>query len=106
MGLESGGELVPEQPLTVDEVAELMRVSSKTVMRAIASGQLEASQVTQGRGGWRIRPQAIDAWLDYRSNRTHPERTLAEVRRVETQSPAPRRPGRVLRSGGSGTLVA
>ena len=105
-GFESGGESVPEQPLIVDEVAELMRVSSRTVMRAIASGQLEASQVTQGRGGWRIRPQAIDAWLDSRSNRTLPERTLAEVRRVETQLPAPRRPGRVPRSGGSGTLVA
>lgn len=104
--LESEEQPVPEQPLTVDEVAELMRVSSRTVMRAIASGQLEASQVTQGRGGWRIRPQAIDAWLDSRSNRTLPERTLAEVRRVETQSPAPRRPGRVPRSGGGGTLVA
>ena len=104
--LESEEESVPEQPLTVDEVAEFMRVSSKTVMRAIASGQLEASQVTQGRGGWRIRPQAIDAWLDSRSNRTRPERTLAEVRRVKTPSPAPRRPGRVPRSGGGGTLVA
>ena len=104
--VESGGEPVPEQPLTVGDVAEFMRVSSRTVMRAIASGQLEASQVTQGRGGWRIRPQAIDAWLDSRSNRTLSERTLAEVRRVETQSPAPRRPSRVPRSGGSGTLVA
>ena len=105
-GFEPEGESVPEQPLTVDDVAEFMRVSSKTVMRAIASGQLEASQVTQGRGGWRIRPQAIDAWLDSRSNRSLPQRTLAEVRRVETQSPAPRRPGGVPRSGGSGTLVA
>lgn len=104
--VESEGDSVPEQPLTVDEVAEFVRVSSRTVMRAIASGQLEASQVTQGRGGWRIRPQAIDTWLDSRSNRTLPGRTLAEVRRVETQAPAPRRPGRVPRSGGSGTLVA
>lgn len=97
---------MPEQPLTVDEVAEFMRVSSKTIMRAIASGQLEASQVTQGRGGWRIRREAIDAWLDSRSNRTLPQRTLADVRRVETQSPTPRRSSRAPRSGGSGTLVA
>lgn len=97
---------VPERPLTVDEVAELMRVSSKTVMRAIASGHLEASQVTQGRGGWRVRPQAIEAWLDSRSNRARPVRPLDNVRRVETQTPTPRRPGRAPRTSGSGTLVA
>jgi excisionase family DNA binding protein len=83
-----------------------MRVSSKTVMRAIAAGQLEASQVTQGRGGWRIRPEAIDAWLDSRGNRTFPVRPLADVTRVEPQTPAPRRPGRAPRAGGRRTLVA
>jgi hypothetical protein len=34
---ECGRGSVSEQPLTVDEVAEFMRVSSRTVMRAIAS---------------------------------------------------------------------
>jgi excisionase family DNA binding protein len=97
---------VSERPLTVDEVAAFMRVSSRTVMRAIAAGQLEASQVTQGRGGWRIRREAIAAWLESRSNRTVPARPLGDVRRVDSQTPAPRRPGRAPRAGGSGTLVA
>lgn len=95
-----------EPPLTVDEVAEFMRVSSRTVMRAIAAGDLEASQVTQGRGGWRVRPEAIDAWLTIRSNRALPVRPLADVTRVEPQTPTARRPGRGPRAGGSGTLVA
>ncbi len=94
------------QPLAVDEVAEFMRVSSKTVMRAIVAGHLEASQVTQGRGGWRIRPEAMDAWLEIRSSRPRTERALADVRRVEPQAPAPRRRGAAPRVGGRGTLVA
>ena len=52
------------------------------------------------------RREAIDAWLESRSNKTLPMRALADVKRVEPQSPAPRRPGRVRRAGGSGTLIA
>jgi excisionase family DNA binding protein len=83
-----------------------MRVSPKTVMRAIAAGHLEASQVTQGRGGWRIRPKAIDAWLESRSNRTRPVRPLADVTRVAPEPPVLRRSGRAPRTGRSGTLIA
>lgn len=97
---------MPEAPLTVDEVAELMRVSSKTVMRAIAAGHLEASQLTQGRGGWRIRLSAVDAWLELRSNRTRLMRSPADVERIEPQLPAPRRPSKRSPSGRGGTLVA
>jgi excisionase family DNA binding protein len=37
---------VKDRPLTVDEVADVVRVSSRTVMRAIAAGHLEASRLT------------------------------------------------------------
>lgn len=93
-------------PLTVDEVAELMRVSVKTVMRAIAAGQLEASQLTQGRGGWRVRPEAIDAWLEARSNRMRPSRDLPDVARVVVEPVAPRRAVRATLGDGRGTLIA
>ena len=55
--------------LTVGQVAERVQLSAKTVMRAIAAGHLEASQLAQGRGGWRIEEQAIGRWLECRSNR-------------------------------------
>lgn len=56
-----------------------MRVSAKTVLRAIAVGHLEAGRLRQGRGGWRIRPEAVDAWLEMRSNRRLRARPLGDV---------------------------
>jgi excisionase family DNA binding protein len=93
-------------PLTVDEVAELMRVSSKTVMGAIAASHLEASRLTQGRGGWRVRPDAIDAWLEVRSNRTRRITQLGDVARASPEIAAPRRAERSTRARGRGTLIA
>lgn len=46
--------------LTVQEVADLMRVSTMTVYRLIKSGQLSAIRV--GRS-WRLRPSEIDRFL-------------------------------------------
>lgn len=68
-----------ERPLTVNEVAAFMRVSTKTVRRAIAAGHLEASQVSQGRGRWRVRPEAIDAWMELRSTRHQALRPLTDA---------------------------
>jgi excisionase family DNA binding protein len=95
-----------DPPLTVDEVADLVRLRAKTVMRAIAAGQLEASQLTQGRGGWRIRPEAIDAWLESRSNRSAARRPLGDVGRVSVEPIAVRRVDRSTRAARSGTLTA
>jgi excisionase family DNA binding protein len=77
--------------LTVDQVAERVQLSSKTVMRAIRAGDLEASQLAQSRGGWRIREDSIARWLQARSNRAGGRR-LKDVRPVETTGP--RRPSR------------
>lgn len=94
-----------DPPLTVEQVAELVQLSSKSVMRAITAGHLEASQLTQGRGGWRVRVEAIDEWMDARSNRARRPRPLADVSRVDP-APVPRRPSRAPRTDGSGTLAA
>jgi excisionase family DNA binding protein len=47
--------------LTVEEVAERARVSSKTVYRAIWSGRLKAYRVG---GQWRITESAMWAWIE------------------------------------------
>jgi excisionase family DNA binding protein len=47
--------------LTVDEVAELMRVSRMTVYRLIRKGQLQAVRV--GRN-YRVRSQDLNAYLE------------------------------------------
>lgn len=51
--------------LTVAEVAESCRVHAKTVMRAIARGELLAVRLGE-RGAYRIRPADLDAWIDAR----------------------------------------
>lgn len=73
--------------LTAEQVAHLVQVSRKTVMRAIAAGDLEASQLAE-RGAWRINERAISRWMEYRSNRIRPRRPPADVGRVEA-TPAP-----------------
>jgi excisionase family DNA binding protein len=50
-----------ERFLTVNEVAELMRVSTMTVYRLIKSGDLRAARV--GRS-FRLRAAEVDSYLD------------------------------------------
>ena len=51
----------PEQkPLTVNEAAEYLRVSSKTLAGLLMTGQIPARRV--GRQ-WRILKHALDRWL-------------------------------------------
>jgi len=86
------GDVVNElQVLTMEQVAERVKLSQKTVMRAIRAGDLEASQLTPSRGGWRIREEAIAEWFEARSNRAG-ARSLPDVRPVEHGRP--RRPSR------------
>ncbi len=49
-----------EPALTTRQVATLLNVNPKTVLRLIQRGQLPARKV--GRV-WRISPRALDAWL-------------------------------------------
>jgi excisionase family DNA binding protein len=93
----ASGSVARDRILTVEEVAGVVQLSVKTVMRAIACGDLEASQLSQSRGGWRVYESAISRWMERRSNRSRPSRPIPDVRRVDPQ-PGPRRPGR-RRSG-------
>lgn len=92
------------QILTVAQVAERVQLSAETVMRAIRAGDLEASQLTRARGGWRVREDAIATWLETRSNRTR-EVPLADV--TPPRAGLPRRPAqRSTTPQTSGRLVA
>jgi excisionase family DNA binding protein len=54
--------------LRPSQVAEACQLSTRTVVRAIERGELRASKLAM-RGGWRILPLDVDAWLLARSNR-------------------------------------
>lgn len=67
--------------LTPEEVAEACGVSPWTVMRAIKAGELRASQLAS-RGCWRIRPEAVEAWIEARAN-------VERAPRAAVPAPAP-----------------
>ena len=50
--------------LTIEEVAEILRVSSRSVNRYIESGRLKASKL----GVWRIKRSDLDNFLEETSN--------------------------------------
>jgi len=50
--------------LTIEEVAEVLRVSTRTVIRYIESGKLKASKI----GVWRIKQSDVDVFLENTSN--------------------------------------
>ena len=56
----------PEQLLTINDVAALCRVSSKTVRRWITAGELPAAQLG---AQWRIRPRDVDLFIHERMER-------------------------------------
>lgn len=49
---------------TIEEVAEILRVSGRSVTRYIESGKLKASKI----GMWRIKQSALNAFLEETSN--------------------------------------
>lgn len=50
--------------LTIEEVAEILRVSTRSVTRYIESGKLKASKI----GVWRIKQSDLDEFLEKTSN--------------------------------------
>ncbi len=50
--------------LTIEEVAEILRVSTRSVNRYIESGRLKASKL----GVWRIKQSDLDRFLEETSN--------------------------------------
>lgn len=57
---------VPQTLMTIDDVAALCRVSSKTVRRWIKTRELTAAQLG---AQWRIRPRDLDLFIHERMER-------------------------------------
>jgi len=53
-----------EKLLTIEEIAEILRVHTRTVTRYIESGRLKASKL----GVWRIKQSDLSAFLEETSN--------------------------------------
>jgi excisionase family DNA binding protein len=82
----------PDRILTLDEVAERVQLSTRTVRRAILAGDLEASQLTPRRGGWRVYETALADWMTRRSNRIRAPRDPAALPAPIDSRPAARPP--------------
>ena len=54
-----------EKLLTIDEVADVLRVSTRTIIRYIESGKLKASKI----GVWRIKESDVHLFLEETSNK-------------------------------------
>lgn len=52
---------MPDEILTLPEVAQLLKVAEKTVYTMAQKGELPAFKV---RGQWRFRRSDIDAWIE------------------------------------------
>ena len=58
-----------ERLLTVRNVAERLSVTEETVRRWLRSGELQGVMLSR-KAGWRIRPEALAAFLDRDHNET------------------------------------
>lgn len=61
-----------EKFYTVPEIAELLKVSERSINRYIKSGKLKASKI----GWWRIKKSDLDEFLNKTSNLSKPNKKL------------------------------
>ncbi len=57
------------QWLTVEQTAEELQVSIETVRRWIRSGELPALELGSRRGGYRLKPEDVDRFIEERYGR-------------------------------------
>lgn len=57
---------MPDEILTLPEVAQLLKVAEKTVYTMAQKGELPAFKVG---GQWRFRRTDLDAWIDAKTRR-------------------------------------
>jgi excisionase family DNA binding protein len=96
--------------LTVQEAADRLKVSKRTVERAITAGNLRASQIAT-RGTWRIDIADLERWVQSRTQgpvaapppKGKPKGTLSAPPRGSQLLPAPPM-SRRRRRAGSGRL--
>jgi excisionase family DNA binding protein len=102
MALDAANDSAPRL-LTIDQVAELCQVSTKTVYRAIRRGALKACRLGRG-GAYRVKPEEMETWIEACSGEAR-ERPAARATPSPTEpsaSPARRRSS--PRSGSDGRL--
>lgn len=64
--VDAPAPVIAVEYLTIEEAAQRVRCCERTIRRAIDSGALRAGRVRGepgSRGGYRIRPADLDAWL-------------------------------------------
>jgi excisionase family DNA binding protein len=59
--LAEGGRYMPDEILTLPEVAQLLKVADKTVYTMAQRGELPAFKV---RGQWRFKHEDLDQWIE------------------------------------------
>lgn len=52
---------IPDEVLTIKEVAALLKLAEKTVYAMAAAGEIPAFKI---RGQWRIKRTELDQWID------------------------------------------
>ena len=55
------GARMPDEVLTIKEVAALLKLAEKTVYAMAQAGEIPAFKI---RGQWRIRRTELDQWID------------------------------------------
>lgn len=58
---DHAGIPVPDEVLTIKEVAALLKLAEKTVYAMAAAGEIPAFKI---RGQWRIKRTELDLWMD------------------------------------------
>ena len=89
--------------LTIEQVADLCQVSTKTVYRAIRSGALKACRLGRG-GAYRVKPEEMERWIEacIGAARERPAPRVAPPPAEPSAPPARRRSS--PRSGSDGRL--
>ncbi|SFQ06291.1 transcriptional regulator, AlpA family [Pseudomonas sp. NFPP07] len=52
---------MPEEIMTLKEVAEYLKLAEKTAYRLVAEGKIPGFKVG---GSWRFKKEAIESWID------------------------------------------
>ena len=81
--------------LTIEQVAELCQVSTKTVYRAIRSGALKACRLGRG-GAYRVKPEEMENWIE----------ACSSAARTPPRSPARKRAGELAPRTRAGRRIA
>ena len=102
MALDAATGSAPRLP-TIEQVADLCQVSTKTVYRAIRSGALNACRLGRG-GAYRVKPEEMESWIEACSGAAR-ERPAARGALPPTEpSVPPARRRSSPRSGSDGRL--